>query len=129
MDWEQAYKKMTVRNWVILLILGCLSFFLAEGAFTLGVILGGLIIIANFNVLQHTIRRAFFMDGIMMSRKKSIILKYYLRLAVMGFVIYILLAKSWVDPIGLVIGLSTVVISVVAIGIHMVLKQSGTEII
>ena len=129
MNWVKLFKEISVYNWTILLILGLGSFFLAESDFTLGIILGGLIIIANFNVLQHTIRCSFDMDGVMKPKKKSIIAKYYLRLAIMGALIYALITNALVNPVGLAIGLSTVIISIVAVGIHMVLKQSTWETI
>lgn len=124
MDWEKICHKIQTLNWVVLLMLGVFSFYFAASAFTLGAILGGLMIIANFNVLQHTVRRAFCSDGNMTAGKKTIIIKYYLRLAVLGILIYTLLSNSWVHPIGLVMGLSTVVISIITLGIHMLLKHS-----
>jgi hypothetical protein len=129
MNWETVSKKIDSYNWVTLFILGVMSFFLANADMTLGIILGGLLIIANFNVLEHTIRGAFDRNGAMKAKKKSIILKYYLRLGVMGILIYLLITKGWVNPIGLVIGLSTVVISITIMGIHLLLKQSTWETI
>jgi hypothetical protein len=129
MDWEKLSRELNTHNWVILLILGLLSFYLADSAFTLGIILGGLMIIANFRVLEHTVRKAFCPDGAMMVKKKAIIAKYYLRLLIMGVLIYVLVTKSLVNPIGLAIGLSTVVISILTIGIHRAWKQSNLETI
>jgi len=83
----------------------------------MGVILGGFIIIANFKVFQHTICCAFSPQGIMRKKKISIIAKYYLRLLALGIIIYILITRGWVDPVGLAVGLSTVVISIVSFGI------------
>ncbi len=129
MNWEKVSKEIRIQSWIILLVLGVASFFLASSTFTLGIILGGLIIIANFNVLQHTIRSAFSSDGVMKKKKKSIIAKYYLRLAFLGIIIYILIANGWVDPVGLTIGLSIVVISIFNFGIRSVFKKFPGETI
>jgi hypothetical protein len=60
-------------------------------------------------------------------KKKSIIAKCYFRLAILGIIIYILIANAWVDPIGLTIGLSTVVISIFSFGIRLAVKTSSEE--
>jgi hypothetical protein len=112
-----------------LAVLGALSFFFMRPAFTLGVILGGLTIIANFGVLQHTIRGAFSDLGIMKAKKMALIGKYYFRLAIMGLIIYIVITKGLVDPLGLAIGLSTVVISIVNVGIRSLWRTTSREAI
>lgn len=127
MDWDKLSKTLRIQNWIILLILGAASYFIMSPFFTLGVILGGLLIIANFNLLQQTVRSTFATDGAMKAGKISIIIKYYFRLAIMGIIIYILVTNGWADPIGLVVGLSIVVLSIIQIGIRTAWKISSGE--
>ncbi|MFC1533892.1 ATP synthase subunit I [Thermodesulfobacteriota bacterium] len=127
MDWETIYRDIRRRNWIILLILSSTSYFLMSQANTTGIILGGLIIIANFKVFQHTICRAFSHQGMMKMKKASIIVKYYFRLLALGILIYILINSGWVDPVGLAIGLSTVVISIVSFGVNSAWKDFNQE--
>ena len=127
MDWKDISKYLHAQSWVILLILGSLSFFFMRPAFTLGVILGGLIIIANFNVLQSTIRGAFTPEGTMMNKRRAIVAKYYLRLAILGLIIYILVTNELVDIVGLLIGLSIIVLNILIIGIRFAIKISSGE--
>ena len=129
MEWEKLARVLEKQNWIILMILGAASFFLMSPVFTLGIILGGLIIIANFNLLQHTICCAFSPDGVMRPKKRSIIAKSYLRLGILGIIICILLKKAWVDPVGLCIGLSIVVVSIIYLGIRVAWKTSSREAI
>lgn len=129
MDWERLSKAIRRQNWIILLLIAVASYLFMRPAFTLGVILGGLLIIANFNVLQHTVRRAFSPDGSMAGGAHAIVGKYYLRLAVMGVLIYLLIARCGVDPVGLVLGLSIVVLSIVQFGIRAAWKISSGEAI
>jgi hypothetical protein len=117
MDWETVYRDLKKRNWIILLGLSSISALFMDHHVTLGVILGGLIIILNFNVLQHTIRRAFPTEKVVKSKKSVLIIKGYFRLLVLGVVIYFTLKLDIVDPIGLTVGLSTVVFSIVSLGI------------
>jgi hypothetical protein len=126
---ERLFKNLQMLNWIVLLALASASNCLMKQDFTLGIILGGLMIIANFNLLQHTIYGAFSPDGVMQTRKMSIIAKHYLRLAVLGILIYVLITGQWVHPVGLTIGLSIVVISIIALGIHMSYKASTGETI
>jgi hypothetical protein len=102
------------------------SFFVMSHTLTLGIILGGLVIIVNFNILQHTIQRAFSSEGVM-TGKMVVIFKYYMRLLALGIIIYVLITHGLVDPIGLAIGLSTVVISIVSFGISRAWKTFSTE--
>ena len=127
MDWEKTYKDLKKLNWFNLLIMSLASYVLFSQPFTLGIILGGFIIIVNFKVLQHTIRRGFSSQGVLSATKFFIILKYYLRLLVLGAVICYLIKRGWVHPVGLAVGLSTVVVSIVSFGIKTAFKTVTGE--
>ena len=127
MDWQKAYGDLKKLNWFTLLIMSLISYFLLSQSLTLGIILGGFIIIANFSLLQHTIRRGFSSEGVMSTTKFFIIVKYYFRLLALGIVIAFLIKRGWVDPVGLALGLSTVVISIVSFGIKRALKTVTGE--
>ena len=127
MNWEEVYRELKKRNWIILLVLATISTLLMNHTVTLGVILGGLIIIANFNILQHTIRRAFPSEKGVKNNKSILIIKGYFRLLVLGVVIYLILKFGMVDPIGLTVGLSTVVFSIVSFGISRAFKTLAGE--
>ena len=129
MEWEKLSKALKVQNWVILLILGLASFFLMSQTFTLGVILGGVTVIANFSFLQRTIRRAFSPEGLMRTNKISLLGKSYLRLLLLGIIIYTLINQGLVDPIGLTVGLSIVVISITNVAVRTLWKTSSKEAI
>jgi small-conductance mechanosensitive channel len=127
MDWEHVYRNLKYLNWLILLLLASASCFVMSPAFTAGIIIGGLMVIVNFHALQHTIRQGFSPDDTRKTGKVSVIAKYYLRLAVLGIVIYLSLSQKWVDPLGLTVGLSIVVIGIVSLGIQMIRKTFSKE--
>lgn len=127
MDWKIIYKDLKALNWFILLTLSSLSYFLMNSSLTLGIILGGLVIIANFGLFQHTIRRSFSPEGVMRTRRMSIIVKYYFRLLALGGIIFFLISLRWVNPVGLAIGLSTVVFSIVIFGVKRAWKTFISE--
>jgi len=122
MDWEEIGRKLSVQNWVILMILGVVSFLLMSPKFTLGLLLGGLIIIANFFLLQRNIRSAFTAVGTLEKGKAYVIGKFYLRFTALAVMIYLLLRQGWVNPIGLLTGLSILIFSIFTIAGRMAWK-------
>jgi len=127
MDWENIYKTLKAFNWIILLVLGSLSACFMTRQFTAGILVGGLLIMANFHALQHTIRQAFLPKGPAKGKKAPVIAKYYLRLGAMAGLIYFFISQEWVDPVGLAIGLSIVVIGIVGLGIQLIRKTFSEE--
>lgn len=122
-DWERTYKDLSGGNWFILLIISSISYFIMSHKFTLGVILGGLIIIANFHVLQSTMSRTVSVIGGKKSGRVWIIVKSLMRLLFLGVSIFILITRDLVNPIGLTIGLSTLFLSIVAFAIKNIGKS------
>ena len=129
MEWERLQNFLRTMNWVVLLMLSSFGYFLMSPFWTAGVLSGGLLAIANFSVLQHTVRRAFSSEGIHQGARFSIVGKYYLRLLALGVILYLLITRGWIDPVGLVVGLSTVMVSIIALAIHMVLRTRTKEAI
>jgi hypothetical protein len=122
MDWKTLYGELRTLNWVILLILSSASFAFWGRPQGIGVFVGGLIIIANFGLLQHTICRAFSLDGNMKKGKASIVTKYYFRLLGLILILYFLVGQGRVDPVGMAVGVSTLSLSIVIIGIQKAIR-------
>ena len=118
-----TFKELDRRNWFILLILSSISYFFSSHRITLGVILGGMVIIANFNIMKSTISKAFPANEPIRSGKGLLIAKSFFRLFVLGVIIYLLITRGMVDPVGLAIGLSTVVFSIVSLGVGRALRS------
>ena len=129
MEWQRFHNILRMLNWLVLLCFSLASYFSMSPYWTAGVILGGLVAIANFNVLQHTVRRAFSPEGIHQGARFSIVGRYYLRLLALGVILYILITRGWIDPVGLAVGLSTVVLSIVGLGIGLALRIRTKEAI
>jgi hypothetical protein len=120
---DLTFREINRRNWIILLILSSISYFVTGHGTTLGVILGGMVVITNFGILQSTIRKAFPGDESTRIRKGLLIAKSFFRLSVLGVIIYLLITRGMVDPVGLAIGLSTVVFSIVSFGVGRALRS------
>ena len=102
-------------NWMILIVSGLISQMVAPADVTLGVILGGLIAAINFHLLKKTLKTMFAPDTVLEKGRSvvgNVLMKYYFRFVVSGGLIFLLISKHIVHPIGLVLGLSVVVASV-----------------
>ena len=127
MEWNSLYKKLKVISWGVLFVLTSISYFVMSHTFTVGVVIGGLIALASFHMLQHTIRKGFAPDRVLKTKKSFIIAKFFLRFGVMGALIYIVISRQWVQPVGLTVGLSIVVISIVIFGLVSIRKVFSEE--
>lgn len=126
-DWRKLSRRLRVYNWAGLLGLGALSSLFMPPDFTLGLLAGGILSIANFFALSKSVVSAFGNRGLDGSGKAGIIFKYYLRLLAMGALIWILVSISWVNPVGLAVGLSLVVLNIVLLGILKAFNLSSRE--
>ena len=111
---------VTRANWLILAGATAVGMALAPLDFGLGILGGGLIVTINFYLLARTLRRALTPPHL--ASHNAVLAKYYLRFIVSGFVIFLLIAGGVVNPLGLVIGLSIVVMSIILATIREVKK-------
>lgn len=101
---------VTRSNWILFLAASILGFMLSPADFARGVLFGGLLVTVNFHLLAGTLRKALTPPHL--TSHSIVIAKYYLRFIGSGFIIFILIAGNYVNPVGLVIGLSVVVCSI-----------------
>jgi hypothetical protein len=113
---EALIKKIELFNWVLLALLTSSSFVFFSREFGFGVLVGGILVIANFYLMKRSLFRA--LDPQKKGRTRFFyLLKYYLRFAALGLIIALLLIKGWVNPFGMLLGLSIIVIGVALVGI------------
>jgi hypothetical protein len=107
---QRLLKFVTLANWVLLVAAGMAALFLAPLDFAWGIIAGGLIVTINFHLLYRTLKNA--LTPPYLASHHVVLAKYYLRFMASGLIIFILISRHWVNPIGLFIGLSVVVVSI-----------------
>ncbi len=88
-----------------------MGFILLPANYARGVFFGGLLVTINFHLLARTLKKALTPPHL--SSHNVILAKYYLRFIGSGFIIFVLIAGHFVHPVGLVIGLSVVVFSII----------------
>lgn len=128
MDIQQRLVTFIKRaNW-ILFVLACIAgYALASPAFFKGVLLGGLIVTLNFHLMARTLRKAFAPPHL--ASVNSMLFKYYVRFTISGILIFLLIYKHIVDPLGLIVGLSIVMLSIMLATLHAVGKLIFKEAI
>ena len=122
---DPLQKKLEIANWIILAILFIPSLFFAPTKFYLGVLLGGFISILNFHGMGLGLQSLFKNPS--GNVKRPTMIKYYIRLALTAVVLYLLITADTVHVIGLIIGLSVVVISIIYTVISALAKKNFIE--
>ncbi len=107
---DRIFNFVTKANWILLLGSSLLSLALLPFNFTFGIITGGLLVTINFHLLSNTLKKA--LSPKRLSSTKVVLIKYYIRFLVSGIIIFFLLKGQFVSPVGLILGLSVVVVSI-----------------
>ncbi|MCX5856334.1 MAG: ATP synthase subunit I [Deltaproteobacteria bacterium] len=108
---DPLQRKLEILNWIILGLFVLISLLFWTFPFTLGILLGGLISIVNFFWLKRDLRAVF--SNLTGRAKSAIMFRYYLRFFVSAVIIFFIISRTIVDVMGLLIGLSIVVINIV----------------
>ena len=108
---DPLQQKLEKLNWAILALLVLISLIFMKPPFTLGVLLGGLISIMNFVWLKRDLRVVF---GSLTGRAKAAVMfRYYIRFFVSAVIIFFIITRTVADVLGLLVGLSIVVINII----------------
>ena len=102
---------VTRANWILSAVVSILGFILWPLDVAYGILFGGLLVTINFHLLAKTLKNALTPPHL--ASHNMILAKYYLRFLASGFIIFVLIAGHIVHPVGLVIGLSLVVFSII----------------
>ena len=122
---DPLQKRIEITNWIILAVIFIPSLFFAPLKFSLGILLGGFVSIVNFHWMARGLRGIF--QNLQGNPKGTVMVKYYIRLAIMAVVLYLLIANNVVDIIGLLIGLSVVIINILVTMIIALAKKNFIE--
>ena len=111
MEIQQRILTFVIRsNWILLITTNLVGFLGTPRDFALGILFGGLIVTVNFHLLARTLRKALTPPHL--SPVSNVLAKYYIRFVMSGIIIFILISQQLVNPLGLFIGLSVVVASI-----------------
>jgi len=107
---EQLLGEIARRNWILLAILVLLSLFWRSTPVTLGVLAGGILAIGGYLWLHHSLKRVLSEPSRHSARSFKI--SYFVRLGSLAAALLLLIVVAKVNPLGLAVGLSVVVINI-----------------
>ncbi len=122
---DPLQKRLEITNWVILAVLVIGSSLFGTLRFSLGVLCGGLISVVNFHWLYRNLLSVFAYH--LAKAKGAMMIRYAIRLAFTAFVLFLVISGGYVDVIGLIIGLSVVVLNIVLTTILVLSKKNYIE--
>ncbi len=124
-----ALQKMQVISWIVLAVMTCGSAILVSFWFAWSVFAGGVLSIVSFWVSSKDVLRMIGSISSLPSledRKaqaqqgqKGYLLKFWIRIVLIGIVLLLLIKSKVVNIFGLILGLSTVVVAVTFISLNM----------
>jgi hypothetical protein len=120
---ENIVTALNAGSWILLALMAGAGLLLVSRNFALGVLAGGVLAIANFHWLHSIIKRALLLSA---NKADSFArIRYVLRLAIVAFIIWILILRCNIDLIGLLVGLSVLVINIFALTIYRLISKGG----
>ncbi len=114
-------------NWVILFFMGILALFLTDNRIFAGVLVGGIIAAVNFHLLNRTVQKHLHPEEVVSMGRRSLLCRilfgYYIRFFLSAGLLFLCVYKHLAHPLGLLAGVSVVVISIL-LGTMILLADS-----
>jgi ATP synthase I chain len=118
-------KNMKTARWIILAGLVVAGWLWQGREFAGGIFAGGLVAVLNFHwmayILDATLNRQWTdPEELHIAGRRAaaiMVLKYILRFSALAVIIFVLVKTGWVNIFGLLVGLSTVVLTLLVLGI------------
>jgi len=107
---ERILTFVTRTNWVLFILTSAVGLLVAPWPFALGIACGGLIVTVNFHLLHRTLKSALRPPHL--ASHQVVLAKYYMRFTLSAVILFILISQQVVNPLGLFVGLSVVVASI-----------------
>jgi hypothetical protein len=120
---SNIFTVLSKANWLLLAVMTGLSLVFGSREFATGVLAGGLIAVINCYWLNFTLRRA--MEFPADKAVRFTLGRYILRLAAIALVVSILIIYVKIDIVGLLIGLSVLVINIIGLTVYISMGKGG----
>ena len=126
-------RRLKIANWLVLAGLVAAGFIWGGKEFALGILVGGLVAVVNFHLLHQALKgmleraAAGSPEEAGGTAKAFFAARQLLRFFALLAVIFLLVSRGWVNIFGLVVGLSTVVLTLIVAAIIEVIKLKNKE--
>ena len=111
------------RSLVILAVLTVIGFTAFSVQAGLGILAGGVLAIVNFLWMRNALQRILGLQPANPARYA--VMRFLSRMTLMGIALYYILISAWFSIAGLLVGLSIVVINIIAVSIYCALRTGG----
>ena len=115
---------VTKWSWLLLVVMTATCSFFGSTGFGLGVAAGGLIALGNNFWLRSILERILIQQRA--DARSYAIARYILRLTISGIII-VALMKFGINIAGLLVGLSTLVITIITVSVFLSLSDKGEK--
>jgi len=126
-------RRLKMANWLVLAVLVVAGGIWQGKEFALGILVGGLVAVINFHLLHQALKgmleraAAGSPEEAKGQARAYFAARQLLRFFALLLVIYLLVSHGWVNIFGLVVGLSTVVLTLILAAIIEVIKLKNKE--
>ncbi len=126
-------RQLKIANWLVLAGLILAGFIWRGREFALGILVGGLVVVINFHLLHQALRgtleRALAAgpEETKARAKAFFAARQLLRFFALLAIIFLLVSHGWVNIFGLLVGLSTVVLTLMLAAIGEMIKLKNKE--
>ena len=120
---QHLFRTLTATSWILLALLVGGGWLFGSQQFAAAIACGGLLALGNTFWLKRSIEQAMGLEPRQAGR--FAVARYVVRLAVLAGVLYLLIVKTGIDIIGLVIGLSVLVIVIIGFSLYRAARNGG----
>ncbi len=123
---EKLVRRIEWVNGILLAVFAVGAWFVFSLRAAAGVLAGGAVSVASFEILKWQLRRSF-RNTESIPGKGRLFISYYLRYLGAVFVIFTVIYYKWVQPIPFLVGLSVVMASMFLVGVreYLIMLQRG----
>ncbi len=121
LEGEKLLKRVELFTRIIFTLLVLVGFLVGNVRIGSSIFCGGLLIVANFEILKRQLNKAFNRKGHVPS-KVGLFIKYYARFLVLAVIILLLIKKDLVHPFWLLVGLSSVMLGIMSVAVGEFVK-------
>jgi diacylglycerol kinase len=127
-----APRHLKAASWLVLAVMLLVGYLWQGREFALGVLAGGLVAVINFHLLHQALRGMFERvqgspDSEAGRAKAFFALRQMLRFVALLVIIFLLVSRGWLNIFGLVLGLSTMVLTLMLAGLYEIIKLKKKE--
>lgn len=122
-DENNIFAVLTIGSSILLVVLTLCGLIFVSTSFALGVVAGGLAAMVNCHWLYRILQRAMGLPAQQAVRFAQA--RYALRLAILALLVSILIIYVKINIFGLLLGLSVLVITIIAVTVYMAALNGG----